>query len=454
MNNNNSNRYVVLKPLAIPTFENIIKRENATAGVITNKVPQASHYFQPAFDRHTWSFLVNTSYLDYELLGIETHKPDTPYIANLMMQKALAQENFYKTYEEELIKLKSMIVSLETDLDDKANLIKKIDRDISDNEKALDLELKKDKRSEAKITNYKEKKDTLAEQRVIVFSEWQYIKDQIESKSNKEKDLIAESKLTNANILRSEAEIIKARAENVYTEKELQNKVAQIFRSNANATLDVFDSPDSVWKYIPPIKLGNQDIIFDKADIKQALQLCALMGSGLVAKSNRLSDTLGGKYEYYIYDNKTETQMNISAEKVKETAYNTKTKLSIDTMRDIITMNGYMAYGMSEPDIEVAIYDLIRKDAAKFIQQANLENTARVQKKTITELITYNIIIKNNDGQGYKIANTNQILPVQSFDELVIFLHGSNNKETMLKSLIIELENKKGQLKNTHSFNY
>jgi hypothetical protein len=452
--NNNNNRYVVLKPLSIPTFENLIKREGSSAGVITNKVPQASHYFQPAFDRHTWSFLVDTSYLDYEMLGIEIHKPDTPYIANLMMQKAVTQENFYKTYEEELIKLKSTIVSLETDLDDKANLIKKIDRDLADNEKALDLELKKEKRNEAKVTGYKEKKEALTEQRLLVFSDWQYIKDQIESKNKKEKELIAESKLTNANILRSEAEIVKARAENVYTEKELQNRVAQIFRSNANATLDIFDSPESVWKNVPPIKLDNQDLTFDKADIKQALQLCAIMGSGLVAKSNRISDTLGGKYEYYIYDNKTEIQMNISTEKVKETAYNTKVQLSIDTMRDIITMNGYMAYGMSEQDIEAAIYSLINKDAAKFIQQANLENTARVQKKTVTELITYNIVVKNNDGQGYKIANTNQILPVQSFDDLVIFLHGSNNKETMLKSLIIELENKKGQLKNTHSFNY
>lgn len=452
--NNNNNRYVVLKPLSIPTFENLIKREGSSVGVITNKVPQASHYFQPAFDRHTWSFLVDTSYLDYEMLGIEIHKPDTPYIANLMMQKAVAQENFYKTYEEELIKLKSTIVSLETDLDDKANLIKKIDRDLTDNEKALDLELKKEKRNEAKLTGYKERKEALTEQRLLVFSDWQYIKDQIESKNKKEKELIAESKLTNANILRSEAEIVKARAENVYTEKELQNRVAQIFRSNANATLDIFDSPESVWKNVPPIKLDNQDITFDKADIKQALQLCAIMGSGLVAKSNRISDTLGGKYEYYIYDNKVETQMNISSEKVKETAYNTKVQLSIDAMRDIITMNGYMVYGMSEQDIEAAIYSLINKDAAKFIQQANLENTARVQKKTVTELITYNIIVKNNDGQGYKIANTNQILPGQSFDDLVVFLHGANNKETMLKSLIIELENKKGQLKNTHSFNY
>lgn len=64
--------------------------------------------------------------------------------------------------------------------------------------------------------------------------------------------------------------------------------------------------------------------------------------------------------------------MNISTEKVKETAYNTKVQLSIDTMRDIITMNGYMAYGMSEQDIEAAIYSLINKDAGQIIQQANL----------------------------------------------------------------------------------
>ena len=185
--NNNNNRYIVLKPLSIPTFENLIKREGSSVGLITNKVPQASHYFQPAFDRHTWSFLVDTSYLDYEMLGIEIHKPDTPYIANLMMQKAVTQENFYKTYEEELIKLKSTIVSLETDLDDKANLIKKIDRDLADNEKALDLELKKEKRNEAKVTGYKEKKEALTEQRLLVFSDWQYIKDQIESKNKKEK---------------------------------------------------------------------------------------------------------------------------------------------------------------------------------------------------------------------------------------------------------------------------
>lgn len=451
---NNNNRYVVLKPLSIPTFENLIKREGSSLGVVTNKVPQASHYFSPAFDRHTWRFLVDTSYLDFEMLGIETHKPDTPYIANLMMQKAAAKENFQKTFEEELIKIKSALVSLETELDDKANLIKKIDRDTVDNDKSLDLELKKEKRNEAKITTYKEKKEALAEQRILVFSDWQYIKDQIESKNKKEQELLAESKLTNANILRSEAEIVKARAENVYSVKELQNRVAQIFMSNANATLDIFDSPESIWKRVPPVKLDNQDLTFDKSDIKQALQLCALMGSGLVAKSNRISDTLGGKYEYYIYDNKTEIQMSISNEKVKESAYNIKTQLSIDAMRDIIVMNGYMAYGLTEQDIEAHIYTLISKDPAKFIQQASLENTARVQKKTVTELITYNIIVKNSDGQGYKIANTNQILPILTFDDLVIFLHGSNNKETMLKSLIIELENKKGQLKNVHSFNY
>ena len=449
--NNNNKRYITVKPLKLDTFEKLIRRENGDK-VITNKVPAAIHFFEPAISQSSGKYLVDTDWINYELLGIKREKPDDRHISQLLMAKSAAEAQRRDVFNKELQKVNSEKYELQTKLDELSVKMANCDRNVTDLDKQLDVELKKEKRSDTKINSIKDKKEKELELKQDYYSEWQLVKDLLASKEKREIELVNEERNPDNNIIQIEAEIIRARKNNVYTDKELQDQIAVRYTTNPNSNLDATVTADSVWSKLERIKLTNDDIIFDRTDIKSVLQLCALMGAKIVAKSNKIHDTINGKYEYYIYDEDIEVKHSIASEKSKEEAYRIKGMLSQEIMRDILTISGISTYGMTESKVEEEIYKLINADSEFFIRTARLQNTDRTQQRTVYDLISFGLIVNNDLGIGYKIQSTGQTLPITNFTELVEYLHSTSNKDGLLKTLMNELDNKKSKLVNSHNF--
>lgn len=450
---NNNKRYITIKPLQLDTFEKLLKRGTGDK-TISNKVPDAVHFFEPAISQSTGRYMIDTSWINYELLGIKKEKPDDGHIAQLLMAKAAAISQRRDTFHKELQKVYSEKYDLQTKLDELSVKMSNCDRTITDLDKQVDTELKKDKRSDTKISGLKEKKEKEQDTKQEFFAEWQLTKDLLASKEKREAELITEERTPDNTIVQIEQEIIKARQQNVFTDKELQDQIAVRYTTNSNSNLDTTITADSVWSKLERVRLSNEDLVFDMSDIKATLQLCALVGAGLVAKSNKIEDTLSGKYEYYIYDTEIEIKSDLAIRKSKEAAYSTKSMLTQEVLRDILSIHGISSYGLSESQVEQRIYDLIDKDSEGFLKTAKLQNTDRMQQRTVHDLKAYGIIVDNDLGTGYKIASTGQIINVSNLVELTEYLHGANHKDGLLRTLINDLDNKKNRVINSYNFSY
>lgn len=407
-----------------------------------NKAPNAIHTIGPSLNKNTGMFNIDFDWLDYELLGISLFKEDNPQLVayktnlnNYKQKKILDVQGQLGEVGLEKIKLDSEIQKMYLTLN-------KLSKDIEIAQEKLNVEKLKEKRDEKKIDTLVNSCKELQDKKDEISNEIGRLKEDLDITKQKESRLLADMDSKDIFIENLEKEIKVLEEKNRKTEDELRKELA------SKLGTDSIDArPDNaVWhKVVKPLKVDNNDIVLDRSNPIQALQLCMLMGNNTVALSQRHEDTHSPKLikpQYFIYNEEKETQVKLVSFDMKKEAYKLCDTLSMYAKKEILNIKGFSTWNMSDNSINSKISDLVEDRPDEFIQLAKLDSQEREKKAFVSELINYKLINERNDGVFYG-RDEDDIL-AYGMPQLIAHIFNPNNK-TKLQWFESELNMRKSK---------
>lgn len=391
-----------------------------------NKAPMAIHTIGPSLNKNTGMFNIDFSWIDYELLGIRLYKDDNPQLVAYKTNLNNYRQKKILDIQTKLGEVGLNKIETQTELQKKEQELGEIDKEIIVNEKKLETEKLKDKRSEPTITKLMDAIAATHDKKLEILASIESLKNSLDVHKSTENKLIDEMDSKDMYIANLEKEIQALEDKNKKTEDELKTELAKKVGAD---TLD--NRPENiVWsKIVKPLKVDNNDIVLDRANPIQALQLCMLMGNNMIALSQRFEDIHNPKLikaQYYIYNEEKETQVKLGTFDIRKQAYKMCDNLSMYAKRDILNIKGISTWNLSDNVINSKISDLVENDSEQFIELAKLESQERERRAFVSELINYRIINSRNDGSYYG-KDENDIL-AYGFDTLVAHIYNPNNK--------------------------
>ena len=366
-----------------------------------NKAPNAIHTISPSLNKNTGMLNIDFEWLDYELLGIKLFKDDNP-------QLVAYKTNLNNYKQKKILDLQTQLgdvgiekIKLDSDIQRNYAILSQTSKDIESTEEKLNTEKMKEKRDEKKIETLTNSIKSLHEKKDKINSEIVGQKEELDVVKRKESRILSDMDTKDIFIENLEKEIGILEEKNKKSNDELMEELAKkIGATSIDARPD-----NSVWtKIVKPLKVDNNDIVLDRANPIQALQLCMLMGNNSVALSNRHEDVHSSKLikpQYFVYNEEKETQVKLTTFDTRKTAYQLCDNLSMYAKKEILNIKGVSTWNMSDNAVNSKISDLVESKPEEFIQLAKLESQERERRAFVAELINYKLINERNDGVFY-----------------------------------------------------
>lgn len=391
-----------------------------------NKAPNAIHTIGPSLNKNTGMFNIDFDWLDYELLGIRLYKDDNP-------QLVAYKTNLNNYKQKKILDLQTQLgeigiekIKIESDIQKNHIALNKLSKDIEIAEEKMKAERLKEKRDDKKIETMFNSTKGLHDEKEKINSELGSQKEELDIIKRKESKVLADMDSKDIFIENLEKEIRILEEKNKKTNDELLEELAKkVGAENIDARPD-----NPVWsKIVKPLKVDNNDIVLDRTNPIQALQLCMLMGNNTVALSNRHEDAHNPKLikpQYYIYNEEKETQVKLTSFDTRKTAYQLCDNLSMYAKKEILNIKGVSTWNMSDNAVNSKISDLVESKPDEFIQLAKLESQERERRAFVAELINYKLINERNDGVFYG-RDEDDIL-AYGLPQLIAHIFNPNNK--------------------------
>ncbi|HMT02056.1 MAG TPA: hypothetical protein PKD00_01890 [Burkholderiales bacterium] len=412
-----------------------------------NKAPAAIHTIGPSLNKNTGMFNIDFAWLDYELLGISLVKEDNPQLHAFKTNLSNYRQQNILNIQTELGEVGLKKIETDSDIQRKQIEIAEITKEIDEVEKKLESEKSKDKPGEANLSKLKTSLETLIDKKTkyLLFidelnnklQEYKLKENKLHSKLNDDDDIYVAN-------LKKEIKLLEEK--NRKSENELQLELAKKIGAE---TLD--PRPENiVWsKLVKSLKVDNNDIVLDRKNAIQALQLCMLMGNNIVALSKRFEDVHNPrliKTQYYIHNEEKETEVKLVSFDTKKEAYKLCDLLSPYAKKDILQIKGISTWNMSDNIITSKISDMVENNPEEFLSLARLENDERERRSFVSELVNYRIINKGKDGAYY--GQDESDLLAHNIENLMSHIYSPNNK-LKLQWFTDELKTRKSKSLNT-----
>lgn len=418
--------------------EYIVTRLNAWE----NKAPNAIHTIGPSLNKKTGMFNIDFEWLDYELLGINLFKDDNPQLVAYKTNLNNYKQKKILDVQTQLGEVGLEKIKLESDVQKFQLILNKLSKDIEALQEKLNVEKLKEKRDDKKIDTMVESMKDLHSKKDDTTNEIARMKEDLNIIKQKESRLLADMDAKDIFIENLEKEIKVLEEKNKKTEDELRQELA---RKIGTDTID--SRPDNmVWhKIVKPLKVDNNDIVLDRTNPIQALQLCMLMGNNSVALSQRHEDIHNSKLikpQYFLYNEEKETQVKLVSFDIKKEAYKLCDNLSMYAKKEILNIKGISTWNMSDNAVNSKISDLVETKPDEFISLAKLESQEREKRAFVAELINYKLINERNDGVYYG-RDEDDIL-AYGLPQLIAHIFNPNNR-TKLQWFESELNMRKSK---------
>lgn len=414
-----------------------------------NKAPNAIHTIGPSLNKNTGMFNIDFDWLDYEMLGIKLFKDDNP-------QLVAYKTNLNNYKQKKILDIQSQLgdvgiekIKIESEIQKGQLNINKIVKDIESAESKLNDEKLKEKRDDKKIDTLVNTIKTLSEKKDNEVSDMSRLSDDLDIIKQKEARLLADMDAKDIFIENLEKEIKVLEEKNKKTEDELRQELA---RKIGAETIDARPENQLWAKIVKPLKVDNNDIVLDRSNPIQALQLCMLMGNNTVAMSNRYEDMHSSKLikpQYFIYNEEKETQAKLVGFDIKKEAYRLCDNLSMYAKKEILNIKGISTWNMSDNAVNSKISDIVEVKPDEFIQLAKLESQEREKRAFVAELINYKIINERNDGVFFG-RDEDDIL-AYGLPQLISYIFNPNNR-VKLQWFESELNSRKSKSERTSIF--
>lgn len=391
-----------------------------------NKAPMAIHTVGPSLNIKTGMFNIDFNWLDFELLGIKLYKDDNPQLVAYKTNMNNYRQKKILDIQSKLGEVGLQKIETQTNLQKKEQELSEVDKEIVTIDKKIEIEKLKDKRNEATITKLSESLNAAHDKKLEIVSAIDYINNSLEIYKKSENNLIDEMDSKDMYISNLEKEIKQLEEKNKKNDEELKTELAKrIGAETLDSRVD-----NIVWsKIVKPLKVDNNDIVLDRSNPIQALQLCMLMGNNVVALSQRFEDIHNPKLikaQYYIYNEEKETQVKLGTFEIKQTAFQMCANLSMYAKREILNIIGVNTWSLSDNVVNGKISEMVESVPDKFIDLAKLESVERERRSFVSELVNYRIINIKTDGSYYG-TDENDVL-AYSFETLVAHVFNPNNK--------------------------
>lgn len=392
-----------------------------------NKAPAAIHTVGPSLNIKTGMFNIDFSWLDFELLGLNLVKEDNPQLVAFKTNLSNYRQKNILDVQTQLGEVGLKKIETDTEISKKEIEINELDRNIKEVENKIDAEKSKEKPLEATITKLTTQLNSYVDTKTKYLLFVDELKKKLYLYKNEEEKLYNkledDSDIYIANLKK---EIRMLEEKNRKAEGELLTELAKKIGAE---TLDT--RPENiVWtKIVKPLKVDNNDIVLDRANPIQALQLCMLMGNNVVAMSNRFEDIHNQrliKPQYYIFNIEKETQVKIAAFDIKKAAYQACDILSNYAKREILQIKGVSTWNISDNVVNSKISDMVEHNPEEFLQLARLESQERERKSFVSELVNYRVINQTREGVYYG-QDENDIL-AYTLENLIAHIFNPNNK--------------------------
>lgn len=392
-----------------------------------NKAPAAIHTVGPSLNIKTGMFNIDFSWLDFELLGLNLVKEDNPQLVAFKTNLSNYRQKNILDVQTQLGEVGLKKIETDTEISKKEIEINELDRNIKEVENKIDAEKSKEKPLEATITKLTTQLNSYVDTKTKYLLFVDELKKKLYLYKNEEEKLYNkledDSDIYIANLKK---EIRMLEEKNRKAEGELLTELAKKIGAE---TLDT--RPENVvWtKIVKPLKVDNNDIVLDRANPIQALQLCMLMGNNVVAMSNRFEDIHNQKLikpQYYIFNIEKETQVKIAAFDIKKAAYQACDILSNYAKREILQIKGVSTWNISDNVVNSKISDMVEHNPEEFLQLARLESQERERKSFVSELVNYRVINQTREGVYYG-QDENDIL-AYTLENLIAHIFNPNNK--------------------------
>ena len=392
-----------------------------------NKAPAAIHTIGPSLNKNTGMFNIDFSWLDYELLGVSLVKDDNPQLHAFKTNLSNYRQQNILNVQTELGEVGLKKIETDSEIQKKQIEITEITKETEEIENKIEAEKLKEKPSEPTLAKLKTSLDTLLDKKTkyLLFidelnnklQEYKLKENKLHSRLNDEDDIYVAN-------LKKEIKLLEQ--QNKKSENDLQLELAKKIGAQ---TLD--PRPENiVWsKLVKSLKVDNNDIVLDRSNAIQALQLCMLMGNNIVALSKRFEDVHNPrliKTQYYIHNEEKETEVKLVSFDIKKEAYKLCDLLSPYAKKDILQIKGISTWNMSDSIINSKISDIVENSPEEFLTLARLENQERERRSFVAELVNYRIINQNKDGVYYG-QDENDIL-AYTVENLISHIFNANNK--------------------------